>query len=70
MDAELSPGDYLEQLFEGPDASWDQEWVDFASALHGRPLEHGSARDGVIVMRVIDALYRSARSEAICPLNV
>ena len=58
-----------EALFEGPDPSWDLEWADFAAALHGRPLEHGSAEDGLVVMRVVDALYLSARSEAVCRLS-
>ena len=58
-----------ERRFDGPDPSWHHEWADFAGALHGEPLAHGSAQEGLVVMRVVDALYRSARSEAVCPLS-
>ena len=50
--------------FEGEDASWREEWSDFTGAvLDGRPMR-GTADDGIVAMRMIDALYRSARTGA------
>jgi predicted dehydrogenase len=55
-----------EEAFPGPDGSWAAEWDDFVSALRaGRPPRHGSPPDGVAAMRMVDALYRSARERAI-----
>lgn len=52
--------------FQGPDLSWALEWDDFVGAVvEGRPPRHGTAVDGVVAMRMIDALYRSARESAI-----
>ncbi len=52
-----------EQLdFPGPDASWEAEWEDFLQAIDtGRP-PLGSGRDGLEAMRLLDAIYRSARA--------
>lgn len=57
-----------ERVFEGPDTSWQREWDDFVGALEGHSLRSGHARDGVAVMRAVDALYRSAREERIVRL--
>jgi predicted dehydrogenase len=48
-----------EFAFDGEDSSWQREWEDFLDAvLEGRePL--GSANDGVVAMKMLDALYRS-----------
>jgi predicted dehydrogenase len=48
--------------FPGPDLSWQAEWQEFTSAIHeGRqPLANGE--DGLQAMRVIAALYESART--------
>jgi predicted dehydrogenase len=46
--------------FEGPDPSWQEEWSDFAAALHGEALRHGSAAEGVAVMRTVASLYAAA----------
>jgi predicted dehydrogenase len=44
------------------DPSWALEWDDFVGAvLAGRAVE-ADAEDGVVAMRMVDALYRSARS--------
>jgi predicted dehydrogenase len=48
--------------FEDEDASWAEEWSDFAGALHGERLRHGSAEDGLQVLATVDALYAAARS--------
>jgi predicted dehydrogenase len=54
--------DVAERAFPGPDVSWGAEWDDFTGAVvEGRPLLHGGPGDGVAAMRMIDALYRSAR---------
>jgi len=51
-------------VFEGPDPSWRLEWEDFlGAALDGRPML-GTAEDGVVAMRMLDALYRSAAARA------
>ena len=46
--------------YEGPDASWEHEWADFAAAVGGAPLSGGSAQDGLTVMATVEALYRAA----------
>jgi predicted dehydrogenase len=52
-----------EEAFPGPDGSWAAEWDDFVAAVRAdRPPRHGSPADGVAAMRMVDALYRSARS--------
>ncbi len=48
--------------YEGEDISWRDEWTDFlGAALEGQSML-GSADDGVVAMRMLDALYRSAAS--------
>jgi predicted dehydrogenase len=55
-----------EEAFPGPDVSWDAEWEDFMGAVRdGGPPRHGPAADGVAAMRMIDALYRSAREGSV-----
>jgi len=54
---------YVEiEEFPGPDTSWQAEWREFTSAIReGRqPLANG--KDGLGTMRVIAALYESART--------
>lgn len=52
--------DVLEIEFDGPDESWRLEWEQFARAIaDGTPYD-GTPDDGVAVMRVLDALYRSS----------
>jgi predicted dehydrogenase len=46
--------------FDGPDDSWRLEWDDFVRAVRGGAGMQGTADDGVMAMRLIDALYRSA----------
>jgi predicted dehydrogenase len=61
--------DVAERSFPGPDGSWAAEWADFIGAVvENRPPRHGTVGDGVAVMRMIDALYRSAREGRIVPL--
>jgi predicted dehydrogenase len=62
--------DVDERSFPGPDGSWAAEWDDFVGALAGgRPPRHGSPADGVAAMRMIDALYRSAREGGIVAVS-
>lgn len=53
-----------EQTFDGPDESWRLEWEDFLRAVDAQAPCWGSPADGVAVMRMISALYRSARESA------
>ncbi len=49
--------------FSGPDASWESEWKEFRRAVAtGRPVM-SSAEENYSVMRAMDALYKSAKSE-------
>ena len=61
------PGQEIEQ-FAGPDDSWRLEWQEFVSAINeGRqPLANGE--DGLEVMRLIAALYESARTGGVTRL--
>jgi predicted dehydrogenase len=53
-----------EETFPGPDGSWAAEWDDFVGGVReGRPML-GGVEDGLVAMRMIDALYRSARARA------
>jgi predicted dehydrogenase len=60
----------LEQVaFPGPDESWQREWEDFVAALlQGVPYQ-GVPAEGVAAMRVLDALYASARSGQPAPID-
>jgi predicted dehydrogenase len=50
--------------YDEEDCSWEQEWSDFLGAvLDGRPML-GTAEEGVVAMRMLDALYRSASAGA------
>jgi predicted dehydrogenase len=57
-----------EVLFDGPDDSWRLEWAQFVDAIERGTAYHGDPPDGLAVMRVLDALYRS--SEADAPINL
>jgi predicted dehydrogenase len=48
--------------FADNDTSWTEEWADFAAALHGERLRHGTPEDGLHVLATVDALYAAARS--------
>ncbi|HSK20610.1 MAG TPA: Gfo/Idh/MocA family oxidoreductase [Longimicrobiales bacterium] len=48
--------------FTDNDSSWAREWADFAAALHGARLHHGTADEGLQVLATVDALYAAARS--------
>jgi predicted dehydrogenase len=48
-------------LFDGPDSSWALEWHDFAGALAGAELMHGTPADGFAAMRTVEEIYRAAR---------
>jgi predicted dehydrogenase len=52
--------DVVERAFDGPDESWRLEWEDFVRAMGGGEGMLGTADDGVVAMRMLDALYRSA----------
>jgi predicted dehydrogenase len=60
-----------EQLFEGPDRSWHDEWSAFIEAIDTRsgmvgttPGRHAGPADGLLAMKIIDALYRSAATQS------
>ncbi len=58
------------RTFTGEDLSWQREWDDFVSAIKNKkhPMM-GEGRQAVRVMKVLDALYRSNRSQKIINLN-
>jgi predicted dehydrogenase len=54
-----------DDAFDGPDASWAIEWDEFVGAIVlGRPYM-GTPQDGVAAMRIVQALYESARDGAL-----
>ncbi|MEX1183120.1 MAG: Gfo/Idh/MocA family oxidoreductase [Gemmatimonadota bacterium] len=53
--------DVHEERFEGEDGSWSSEWNAFVSAIDGGAATAGPA-EGVAAMRILEALYRSARA--------
>lgn len=46
--------------YDGEDISWRDEWAEFASAILEGTDYMGNARDGVVAMKILSALYRSA----------
>jgi len=53
----------MEELsFAAPDPSWAAEWDEFMRAIAFDEPYSGNPDDGVAVMRIVDALYRSAAS--------
>ncbi len=47
--------------FPEGDDSWRGEWREFIGAIRTRREPHASGRDGLQVLRVVEALYRSSR---------
>jgi len=47
--------------FLGPDISWEEEWREFVSAIREGREPTGNGEDGLEAMRMIEAVYRSAR---------
>jgi len=59
--AESGPPEEKVWEFSGTDVSWEAEWEEFTAAIReGRRLS-GDAKDGLEAMRLIDAIYRSAK---------
>lgn len=58
-----------EDVFDGPDLSWQLEWCEFVRAIVQGADYLGTPEDGVATMTMIDALYRSARSGSPVPLQ-
>lgn len=54
-----------EEEYPGEDVSWRLEWEDFVTGVRTGRLSQGRPEDGVAAMRMIDALYRAARSGTI-----
>ncbi len=50
------------------DNDFAEQLVRFEGAIEGRPVSYATGRDGYEVLRVIDELYRSARTEQIITL--
>ena len=64
-------GPPIEECYEfpGPDLSWQAEWQEFTSAIreNRQPLANGE--DGLQVMQLIDAMYRSSRTGQVVKLD-
>jgi predicted dehydrogenase len=48
--------------YPGPDLSWQEEWKDFVSAIRDRRQPLANGEDGLQAMRLIAAIYGSART--------
>lgn len=59
--------DVEEEHFED-DRSWALEWDDFVDAVLRERAVEGDVEDGVAAMRMVDALYRSARAGQVVTL--
>jgi predicted dehydrogenase len=60
--------DMNEEVFDGPDLSWQAEWADFVRAIIEGGIYWGTPEDGVAAMAMIEAMYRSAQCGAAVPL--
>lgn len=59
-----------EEVFDGPDLSWNLEWAEFVRAVEEGCPYLGTSEDGVAAMTMIDALYRSARANSPAPVHL
>lgn len=66
---EGGPPEMSEMAFPTSDISWRHEWDDFVTGLTTGEMLHGSAADGVAVMRMLDVLYESARAGKVVGLG-
>lgn len=48
--------------FPGPDVSWADEWRTFSDAVRTGESAHANGHDGVRALRLVEAIYESARS--------
>ena len=53
--------DLEDLVFDLPDTSWELEWQDFMGAIASNTAYWGTPEEGVNAMRMLDALYRSAK---------
>jgi len=53
--------EYTETRYEEADRSWELEWADFVRAVRSGDAYDGTPGDGLAAMRMLDALYASAR---------
>ncbi len=60
--AEGGPPEVELEAYPGPDESWHREWEEFVQAVTEGRAYQGAPGEGVAVMRVLDALYASART--------
>jgi predicted dehydrogenase len=59
---EGGPPEIEQSSYSGPDESWRLEWEDFVGTLvRGSPYQ-GTPEEGVATMKVLEALYQSART--------
>ncbi len=56
--------DLEDLVFDLPDISWELEWQDFIGAIVAKTPYWGTPEEGVNAMRMLDALYRSAKTGA------
>jgi predicted dehydrogenase len=57
-----------EEVFDGPDGSWQREWADFMGTIETGSVYWGTPEDGLNSMVILDALYRSARTRCLEPV--
>ena len=51
--------------YNSEDVSWNLEWIDFIKSIRtGSPML-GSADDGIVAMRMLDAVYRSSTTRKV-----
>jgi predicted dehydrogenase len=62
--SEGGPPELEEIVYANDDGSWKREWQDFLGAILDNKPYFGTPDDGVAVMRMLDACYRSAGSAA------
>jgi predicted dehydrogenase len=55
--------------FRGEDTSWHEEWREFVAAIGEKRDPLGSGQDGLAALRLVDALYESARTGRVVRLE-
>lgn len=55
--------------FPDPDPSWHAEWAEFTAAIREGRRPIGDGEDGLQAMRLIDAIYTSARTGAVAQVG-
>ena len=53
------------ETFDGPDRSWELEWIEFTAAIREGRQPLGNGHDGLAALRAVEGVYESSKSGAV-----